>query len=197
MCINEQARSHRRNIAMAITCLRLKPFLARFPVSSYLSRSMQHKKGLLVGRTVIEEAPYGFPHDLRDGNVASIRVIHMLLQLNVQALWNDQTAISSSWHSLPQSDNCLFKVSIFPILPSYHRHLSSTSTREFNDIYEHDDLARKLVRGERANQRVVSGILPAIALLMRSPPKMLIAPWITLKTARKGRRRTAAVNDCA
>jgi len=30
------------------------------------------KNGLLVGRIVIKEAPYGFPHDLGDGDVASI-----------------------------------------------------------------------------------------------------------------------------
>jgi len=63
---------------------------------------------------VLEEAPYGFPHDLGDGDVASIRVFNALLQLKVKALWNKQTAISSSWHSLPLAVGCLLKILILP-----------------------------------------------------------------------------------
>jgi len=68
----------------------------------------------------------------------------VLLQLKVKALWNDQTAISSSWHSLPFAENCLFKVSIFPVSSSYNRHLSGTSIREFKKIHERDNRDRKL-----------------------------------------------------
>jgi len=64
---------------------------------------------------VLEEAPYGFPNDLGDGDVASIRVFHALLQLKVKALWNYQTAISSFGHSIPVAAGCLLKVSIIPI----------------------------------------------------------------------------------
>jgi hypothetical protein len=54
------------------------------------------KIGLLVDLIVLEEFPYGFPHNLGDGDIASIRVFHALLNLNVKAFRNDQTAIYSS-----------------------------------------------------------------------------------------------------
>jgi hypothetical protein len=38
---------------------------------------------------VLEEIPYGFPHDLGDGDVAPIRVFHAFLNLKVKALRND------------------------------------------------------------------------------------------------------------
>jgi len=79
-----------------------------------------------VDLIVLEEVPYGFPHDLRDGDVASIRVFHALLNLNVKALRNDQTAIYSSWHSLPLAVGYLLKVSILPIYFSYYSRLSGT-----------------------------------------------------------------------
>jgi hypothetical protein len=60
---------------------------------------LDRKTGLLVDLIVLEEAPYSFPHYLRDGDVASIRVFHALLQLNVKAFRNYQTAISSFRHS--------------------------------------------------------------------------------------------------
>ena len=72
---------------------------------------LDRKTGLLVDLIVLEEAPYSFPHDLRDGNVASIRVFHALLQLNVKTFRNEKTAISSSWHSLLVAAGCHLKVS--------------------------------------------------------------------------------------
>ncbi len=60
---------------------------------------LARKTNLFVDLIVLEVAPYGFPHDLRDGDVASIRVFHALLQLNVKAFRNYQTAISSFRHS--------------------------------------------------------------------------------------------------
>ncbi len=77
---------------------------------------LARKTGLLVDLIVLEEAPYSFPHDLRDGNVASIRVFHALLQLNVKALRNYQTAISSFRHKHFRTASCPLKVSMIPIL---------------------------------------------------------------------------------
>ncbi len=127
---------------MAITRMGLKLFWLFFLFYRAFRAACSIKKDLLADRIVIEEAPYGFPHDLGDGDVASIRVVHVLLQLKVKAFWNDQTAISSSWHSLLLAEHCLFKVSIFPISSSYRLHLSSTSMQEINDISELDDLDR-------------------------------------------------------
>ena len=60
-----------------------------------------------MGLIVLEDVPYGFPRDLGDGDVASIRVVHVVLQLKVQALGNDEATISSSGHSLPLADGGL------------------------------------------------------------------------------------------
>ena len=68
-----------------------------------------------MGFVIIEKAPYGFSNNLGDGDIASIRVFHALLQLKVKALWNYQTAISSFRHSTLVAVGCLLKVSIILI----------------------------------------------------------------------------------
>ncbi len=77
---------------------------------------LARKTGLFVDLIVFEEAPYSFPHDLGDGDIASIRVFHALLQLNVKAFRNDQTAISSFRHNHLRAASCPLKVSMIPIL---------------------------------------------------------------------------------
>jgi hypothetical protein len=53
-----------------------------------------------------QEVPYGFSHDFGDGDVSSFRRVNVLLDLFVEALWDDKTSISTSRHTTTLFFHC-------------------------------------------------------------------------------------------
>ena len=53
-----------------------------------------------------QEGPYGFSHDFGDGDVSAFRPVNVLLDLVVEALWDDETSISTSRHAITLFFHC-------------------------------------------------------------------------------------------